>query len=425
MGSILFGNTVRLLGRRHLGCSRGFVPRYASSMSSPSESMLHRGFASVRPQNVLGLSYSASGSVLQSRRVLPTLLLTRHYSKDSPTPVVSEATATTTEAVEAASSAPVPPIDVASSITDSASSLADTTASTLEAIHTPLQYGDLSALGLASWTPAGVVQWSMEIINTTTHLPWFWTIIAGSIFWRLVVLPFSLLGLRNTSRLQPYQDHIARLQAQMKDAAARGDPILRQKTTLKLKEIYQNAGVSMFGGILMPFIQIPVTFGMFIGIKNMCNLPVEQMKWSGLEWLPDLTMADPTWFLPILTCALVNIQIPLGVAEMDLKTRPAMGHIMNALRVLTVVSIPVTGYLPSGLVLALVTTSTFTIFQTVALRYKPLRRLLGIQNMPTGSKLPTLKESWDYAIKAYDERRKEALHIERSLFRRLRKNPLS
>jgi YidC/Oxa1 family membrane protein insertase len=232
-------------------------------------------------------------------------------------------------------------------MTDSASSLADTTASTLDAIHTPLQYGDFSALGLASWSPAGLVQWTMEIINTTTHLPWFWTIVAGTVFWRLVVLPFSLRGLRNTSLLQPYQDQITKIQAEMNKAATSGDPILRQKLAFKLREIYQTAGVSVFGGVMIPVVQIPVTFGMFIGIKNMCSLPVEQMKWSGLEWLPDLTVADPTWVMPILAIALVNVQIPLGAAEMDLKTRPSMGHIMNAMRILSVASIFVTVFLPS------------------------------------------------------------------------------
>lgn len=296
---------------------------------------------------MLGLSSSAGGGVPQSRRALPTLIFTRHYSKESPAPVTSEAAGTTSEAVEAASSAPVPPTDMASDMTDSASSLADTTASTLDAIHTPLQYGDFSALGLASWSPAGLVQWTMEIINTTTHLPWFWTIVAGTVFWRLVVLPFSLRGLRNTSLLQPYQDQITKIQAEMNKAATSGDPILRQKLAFKLREIYQTAGVSVFGGVMIPVVQIPVTFGMFIGIKNMCSLPVEQMKWSGLEWLPDLTVADPTWVMPILAIALVNVQIPLGAAEMDLKTRPSMGHIMNAMRILSVASIFVTVFLPS------------------------------------------------------------------------------
>lgn len=187
----------------------------------------------------------------------------------------------------------------------------------------------------------------MEIINTTTHLPWLWTIVVGTAFWRLLVLPVSIHGLRNTSRLQPYQTEIQKVQAEMNEAAKKNDLILRQKAALKLKAVYEKAGVSVLGGMLVPVVQIPVTLGMFFGVKKMCGLPVEQLKWSGLEWLPDLTVADPTWILPIVMTALVNVQIPLGAAEMDLKTRPGMGHLMNALRVLSLLAIGVTASFPA------------------------------------------------------------------------------
>lgn len=247
---------------------------------------------------------------------------------------------------ETAASAPVPPEPVLSAA-ETATAAADTASSTLETIHTPLQYGDFSALGLAHWTPAGIVQWTMEIIQTTTHLPWFWTIVAGTAFWRLLVVPVSVSGLRNTSRLQPHQTEIQKVQAEMTDAVKKNDLILRQKLALKLKGIYEKAGVSVMGGLMVPLVQIPVTLGIFFGVRNMCSLPVEQLKWSGVEFLPNLTIADPTWILPIVMTALVNIQIPIGAAEMDFKSRPGMAHLMNGLRVLSVAAFAVTATFPA------------------------------------------------------------------------------
>jgi YidC/Oxa1 family membrane protein insertase len=234
-----------------------------------------------------------------------------------------------------------------SPVSEAVSSAADAVTSNLDAIHTPLQYGDFAALGLSGWSPAGVVQWSMEIINTTTHLPWFWTIVAGTAFWRLVVGPTSIIGLRNTSRIQPYQNEVQRVQAEMNDAVKKSDMIGRQKAALKLKAIYDKAGVNVATGFLPPLFQIPATLGIFFGVKWMCNLPVEQMKWSGLAMLPDLTVPDPTWVLPILVTALVNVQISVGKNEMDLKTRPGMGHLMNGLRLLSVVSIAIMASFPA------------------------------------------------------------------------------
>jgi len=382
MASAICGNTFRLLGRRHFTAGRGLSSRLSpSGFSQSPESTLRRGFASVRQQNILGLSCDATRRALSPKRVLPGLILTRHYSKDSPAPTGAETATSTSIPSEAAASTPVPPEPV-SSITETATDVIETASSTLDAIHTPLQYGDFSALGLAHWTPAGIVQWTMEIINTTIHLPWFWTIVAGTAFWRLLVVPVSVSGLRNTSRLQPYQTEIQKVQAEMNDAVKKNDLILRQKMALKLKGIYEKAGVSVMGGLVVPLVQIPVTLGMFFGVKNMCTLPVEQLKWSGIEFLPDLTVADPTWILPIVMTALVNIQIPLGAAEMDFKSRPGMAHLMNGLRVLSVAAFAITATFPAGLVVSLITTSILTILQTAALQYKPFRRRLGIQDIP-------------------------------------------
>ena len=73
--------------------------------------------------------------------------------------------------------------------------------------------------------------------------------------------------------------------------------------------IYEKAGVSVAGMAVAPFIQLPVTLGMFFGVKKLCDLPLEQLKYGGFAWVPDLTVADPTWALPIIATVLMNVQI--------------------------------------------------------------------------------------------------------------------
>ncbi|KXN83193.1 Mitochondrial inner membrane protein OXA1L [Leucoagaricus sp. SymC.cos] len=423
MASISFGNSFRVLGRGHLSrVSSRITP---SSIPRP-EPVLRRGFASIRPQNVLDLSCHSNQSLLRPNYALSGLVFTRSYSKDTPASSTETAASTTTEPEGAASttastSPDVPlPEDAASTLSDTASGLTDTASSNLDAIYTQLQYGDLGVLGLTSWTPAGIVRWTLEIINTTTHLPWFWTLVAGATLWRLVVIPVSLRGLRNSSRLQPYQAEIQKLQADMNSAVHKKDPIERQRNALKLKEIYDKAGVNMLGGVVVPLVQIPVSLGVFFGVRGLCNYPVEQLKWSGLEWLPDLTIPDPTWALPLALIALINAQVSLGSAEMDLKTRPNMGHLMNALRVLSVLTIGITASLPAGLVVSLVTATFLTVLQTIALRNQSLRRLLGINNLPESVPLPSIRESVDWAIKGIKRKMEEAKNIEAHKVQRAR-----
>ena len=79
----------------------------------------------------------------------------------------------------------------------------DVALDTLAAL-TPLRYGGLAALGLASWSPAGLSSWVLEIIDVSTCLPWFHAIIAGTLFSRLLP-PLSVKQLGNSATLAPHQ----------------------------------------------------------------------------------------------------------------------------------------------------------------------------------------------------------------------------
>lgn len=189
-----------------------------------------------------------------------------------------------------------------------------------------------------------------------------------------------------------------------------GDKLALQRVSLKQQKIYSDAGVSMRSMILAPFVQVPVTLGLFFGIKKICELPVEQLKNSGLDILPDLTVADPYFVLPIIATLAINLQISAGVKEMNLAERPEMGHFMNLLRVLSVVGIYFLGNLPSGVLVSLITGVSATALQSLALRYQPLRQSLKIPVVPPQYQghLPSFKESINFVKKMVKEKQAEA-----------------
>jgi len=278
--------------------------------------------------------------------------------------------------------------------------------------HLPavLQYGDMAALGLVGWTPAGLVRWSMEVINVSTGLPWFWTIVAGSLLWRILLVPISVKSLQNSARLLPLQPKIKVLQEEMNSVRQSGDKLALQRTALKIRKLYSDAGVNMGATALVPFVQIPVTLGMFFGVKKMCDLPVAQLTQSGLDILPNLTVADPYMILPIAVCAAVNLQISLGAAEMNLTERPEMGHLMNLFRAFSVLGVYVMASFPSGLLLSLLTTSMVTTLQSYLLQRPTIRSYLAIPYVPPEArgKLPTPVESIQFVIAKWRERLTEA-----------------
>jgi YidC/Oxa1 family membrane protein insertase len=200
--------------------------------------------------------------------------------------------------------------DITSNVTDASSDIAATISQAL-ATHTPgmLQYGDLAAMGLAGWSPAGIIRWTFELINVGTGLPWFWTIVAGSLFWRLFLVPVTVKGLQNSSRLLPIQPQIQVHQANIEKAKARKDTIALQSEAIKMQKLYKDAGVNLFAGFLVPVVQVPVSLGLFFGVKKLCTEVPQLATYSGLDILPNLAVPDPYFVLPAMLCAAINAQV--------------------------------------------------------------------------------------------------------------------
>lgn len=399
----------------------------AYRLAASNASVSTRAFSSLQRSRTTLLRSSNIPALRTGGTGLAVASLSRSYFWSSkPKPPVDAATSppldvepvTTAEASSALSSSS-PPVEVASTTipaeaaavasdaSSAATALVDPALSIGNAVVAagPLQYGDLHALGLTSWWPAGWINWSMEIINTTTGLPWFWTIVAGTVFWRVVLIPFTIEGLRNSARLQPLQPQTAALREEMKAARLSTDAMALQKVALKNKKLYADAGVNMGSMMLMPFIQLPVNLGIFFGVKSMCNLPVPQLKESGFEWLPDLTVPDPTYIIPATAIAMMNLQIFLSARDMNLAERPETGHIMNLFRVLTLAGAWVMSAFPSGLMLSLLVGSTFTVAQTAILRMPAVRTRLRIPVVPKEhqSKLPSFLDSINFVRQWYRE----------------------
>jgi YidC/Oxa1 family membrane protein insertase len=221
-------------------------------------------------------------------------------SEASVTPWTPTADAVLSDATAQVSSFPQP------EILDTAAALA------------PLQYGDLALLGLSGWSPAGLSSWMLELVNVSTGLPWFHTIVAGTFLSRLLLLPFSIKQLRNSASLAPYQPRLLELKDEFNRAYAAGDQLAVQRIALKQRSLYAESGVSMVPMLLMPFLQLPVTLGMFFCIKRLCALPLEQLHWSGVSFLPDLTVPDPYYILPIASAVLINLQLAVGAMLINL-----------------------------------------------------------------------------------------------------------
>jgi hypothetical protein len=137
---------------------------------------------------------------------------------------------------------------------------------------------------------------------------------------------------------------------------------------------------------------------------------------------------------------LINAQISVGSAEVDIQTRPVMAHVMNGFRILTIPGFFFTATLPAvsfsfllfsaffriqtlshqGLQLGLVLGSLYFVVQSLLLQNVTIRRYLGINNLPEKNKLPTMRETMEFVIKSYTDRIAEAKGMQTHKIQRAR-----
>ena len=140
-------------------------------------------------------------------------------------------------------------------------------------------------------------------------MPWFYTIIAGTLFWRAILIPSALTSMRNSARLRPYTEQIKTLDEQ---AQAIKDRAAQMEIMLKKQKLMEKAGVSIQSMFLPPLIQMVGNFGLFFAIKGMVQLPVMQLAQSGVWFLPDLTLTGD-YVMPTLVLLAMNAQFSVSI----------------------------------------------------------------------------------------------------------------
>ncbi|GJE89000.1 hypothetical protein PsYK624_050890 [Phanerochaete sordida] len=274
----------------------------------------------------------------------------------------------------------------------------------------PMQYGDLAALGLASWWPSGISQWGMELLHVSTGLPWFWTIVGATVVSRVIVFPFAVMSIRNSARMAPHQADFEKLREEINIARLSGDMAQMQRAVMKQQIMYKKIGVSLPGMMVPPFAQIPITLGMFFGVKRMCDLPVPQLQQSGVSFWQDLTIPDPTYLLPILATAGMNIGLSLGMRDMAAsETTP---HLINGLRILSILGVLLMLKLPAGVLVHLLTGTVCMSVQSAVLRLPAVRRALDIPVRPAnaGTKSVSMMDSIRYLGQWWQKKQADAAY---------------
>lgn len=238
-----------------------------------------------------------------------------------------------------------------------------------------------------------------------TGLPWWMTIIACTVVLRAAVTTPLLLWqtqktIKHKMLIPTLMKLTQRLRAEAEIEAKKQNWNEKTKHLHLYNSYYQhekkllkdNKIPGTFRRYLLPWVQIPLWMSVTASLRHLTlTLPfiaagsftLQQanialsLSQQGVLWFPNLCLSDPYYILPFILsfCNLAIIEVHRG----DGKT-PLVGvekFLINLVRGISVILIPIACYMPSGVVLYWVTSSGFGLAQALALQSARVKRICG------------------------------------------------
>ncbi|KAJ5836719.1 Membrane insertase OXA1/ALB3/YidC [Penicillium robsamsonii] len=244
----------------------------------------------------------------------------------------------------------------------------------------PERIGYLKELGLDfGWGFTSTMQWLIEHTHIWTGLPWWASIVAVGLVTRVAMLKPVLGASENAARMTNAKSKSEPLRKRMIAASTSGNTSEAQLARAELQQINQEFGIKTWKSFL-PMLQIPLGFGCFRVVRAMTSLPVPAMAMETAGWIKDLTIADPTYILPMIAagtlCLSLRRQQKGGESgAMPMMQTEAGKYIIYGFPVMSFVFM---AFMPSALQLYFVATGLFGLGQTYMINSETFRKWMDL-----------------------------------------------
>jgi len=172
---------------------------------------------------------------------------------------------------------------------------------------------------------------------------WGWTIVAFTVLLKLLFFPLSAAGFKSMAKVKQVTPKLQAIRERYKD-----DPAKMNQATM---ELYKAEKINPLGGCLPLLVQMPV----FLALYYVLQASVE-MRGSSWGWIPDLTVADPWYILPVIYMISMFVSTKLNPQPAD----PVQAKMMMAMPLVFGLMF---FFFPAGLVLYWVVNNLLSIAQ--------------------------------------------------------------
>lgn len=150
---------------------------------------------------------------------------------------------------------------------------------------------------------ATIVIRSLLWMKATLGLSYGWILVIFGIAVRIVLWPLNQKAMRSSMAMQRLQPELQAIQTKYK-----GEP---QKLQAEMMRVYKDHGMSPFSslsGCLPMLIPLPVFFALFFVFQNTI-----EFRGVSFLWLPDISVKDPFFVLPVLVAATAMVLSFIGM----------------------------------------------------------------------------------------------------------------
>ncbi len=198
-------------------------------------------------------------------------------------------------------------------------------------------------------------------------------IIAVTVLLRLLMLPLTVKSMANMKKMQELQPQVEALKKKYKND--------QQKLLMEQQRLYQEHGVTPWGGCLPILIQFPILLGFYYAIRDLAD--TGQLV-EGFFWIPNLAFPDIeqglSWLwplppsvgwdtalrylvLPILLAVTQVLTQKLATAQTPAADNPQAQMMNQMMWIMSILFFYITLTVPAGLTLYWVTSNILGIFQ--------------------------------------------------------------
>jgi len=158
--------------------------------------------------------------------------------------------------------------------------------------------------------------------HQTLGAPWWLAIVLLTVIVRSLLFPLTVKQVRSMRAMQDLKPHMDRVRAQFKD-----NP---QRQREEMAKVYQEQGVNPLGGCLPILVQMPIFIGIFYVIRQFGGYSFgdrtvtpqyPSFHEGGILWFQNLSVADPTHLLPIISAVTMLAATEITAKNIDPQQR--------------------------------------------------------------------------------------------------------